>query len=284
MLVVCLTFDLLLACSGGQTSIGAHDFGRGAGAGGAGAGAAGASAAGGAAAGAAGAPCNWSDDAGLIAEWHANGNLQNEVSCSPLQAEILGQVGYGLGRAGQAWQIRSTWSMVEGGDPNYVNLARTLDFALDQLTVDAWVQQTSFNDYNNSNRLVFSTSYRSQTDMLPGEAQIYLHENKTYLGFLKTGPGNVLGEDWAGCYFASLSAPEMLAPLDTWFRVTLTYDGTALRCYRDGVLDTETPVSMMFAANPDLAPLIGRNYPGDVDALRLFNRALSASELAAPWP
>ncbi len=270
--------SLVPACSGGQTSIGAHDAALGGGSGAAAAGAAGA--------GSGGQPpaCQWSGDNNLVAEWRANGNLDNEVPCSPLQAELAGQVAYGPGHEDQAWQIRSTWTSVDGGDPSYVNLNRTQDVALGQVTVDAWIQQTGFNDYNNSNRLVFSTSYRPQPDMLPGEAQLYLHENMNYLAYIKTGASAVRDDDWAGCNFPTLGPPEVLGPLDTWLRLTITYDGSMIRCYLNGVLDGETPLPLKEPPSTDLAPLIGRNYPGDVDALRVFNRALSDAEIGVSWP
>ena len=288
-----LVLSLIPACTGGQTSIGSHDFGLSdsgtgglGGAGAAGAGAAGAGAGGTAVSGAGsgGQPCAWSGDDGLVADFRANGDLENQVACSPLEARIAGQVAYGPGQLDQAWQFRSTWTSVDGGDPNFVELVETQPFTLGQLTIDTWLQQTSFNAYQNSNRLVFSTSYRPQPDMLPGEAQIYVHENKTYLAFVKVGSAAVLDDDWVGCHFRSLGEPEVQAPLDTWFRLSITYDGAVVRCYTNGVLETETPLAMKEPATADLAPLVGRNYPGDVDAVRLFNRALSAEELAVPWP
>jgi hypothetical protein len=266
------------ACSGGQTSIGAHDAALGGGPGG------NAGAAGNAGSGGEPPACAWSGDSGLVAEWRANGNLDNEVPCSPLEAEIAGQVVYGPGREAQAWQIRSTWTSVDGGDPSFVNLKRTQDVALGHITVDAWLQQTGFNNYNNSNRLVFSTSYRPQPDMLPGEAQLYLHENMNYLAYIKTGVGAVRDDDWAGCDFPTLGPSEVLAPLDTWLRLTITYDGSMVRCYLNGVLESEAPLPSKEPPTIDLAPLIGRNFPGDVDALRVFNRALSDTEIAAAWP
>jgi hypothetical protein len=51
-----------------------------------------------------------------------------------------------------------------------------------------------------------------------------------------------------------------------------------------GLLETEAPLAMKEAATSDLAPLVGRNFPGDVDAVRLFSRALSADELSVAWP
>ncbi len=283
--VVGVMVSLGSACNGGQTSIGAHDFGLAAGVGASG----GADAFAGMSAGTSGAgglsePCAWSGENGLVAEWRANGNLDNVVVCSPLQAEISGQVAYGPGREAQAWQLRSTWTSVEGGDPNFIQLAKVEDVTLPQVTLDVWVQQTGFNDYKNSNRIIFSTSYRPINAMLPGELQLYVHENKTYLAFFKTGTGDVDGVDSRGCYFRSLGPPDAPAPLDTWLRLSVTYDGSALRCFLNGSLEEENPLLMKEPASAELAPLIGRNYPGDVDALRLFNRALSPDELAVPWP
>jgi len=73
-------------------------------------------------------------------------------------------------------------------------------------------------------------------------------------------------------------------PLNTYVHVAVTMDATALRFYVDGVLN-------MAHANPpapgfnDAHVLIGRGtyngFVGAIDSVRIYNRALTAAEIAA---
>ena len=74
---------------------------------------------------------------------------------------------------------------------------------------------------------------------------------------------------------------------DTWYHLAGTYDGTDLKIYVNGVLDHTT--------SPGTTPLIGTGslhigaefstgnaaFPGDIDDVRVYNRALSDTEVDA---
>jgi len=75
-------------------------------------------------------------------------------------------------------------------------------------------------------------------------------------------------------------------PLGEWAHLAVTYDGSTLRFYINGGLDTqETDVSLVFGTNDE--PLIlGCDFPGGdeyfdgaMDDVRVYNRALSPSEV-----
>ena len=100
--------------------------------------------------------------------------------------------------------------------------------------------------------------------------------------YVRVGDGARADVDYATCASSGPNSPGP-TPIGTWVRYTATYDGTTLRCYRDGVF-----VSMARLAG-SLVPagdqlIVGRNYPGDIDAVRLFGRALDAAAIAAGWP
>jgi len=71
---------------------------------------------------------------------------------------------------------------------------------------------------------------------------------------------------------------------DRWYHLAATYDGTAFKAYRDGVLITSTPVSGPPNAESNSAKL-GRHaaaaqfFTGTVDDARVYNRALTAEEI-----
>lgn len=224
--------------------------------------------------------CLWPPSTALLGEWHADGNLDNDAPCSPWSMDLHGNVPYGPGRQGQAWQFRST--DVTGADPDYLTVPDSAGASLASFTLDVWVQQVGFNAYNNSTRYVVATGPNGGWGGGASfGAQIYLHENGHYYLYVKTTSGGVRGADWEVCGFSAGSA---LLPEMTWMRLTGTFEGKTMRCYRDGKLISDKSVTNS-ASQPAIEGLmVGRNYPGDVDAVRVLRRALSESEVAAPWP
>jgi hypothetical protein len=74
-------------------------------------------------------------------------------------------------------------------------------------------------------------------------------------------------------------------PLNTWTHVAVTYDGTSVRHYINGVLDNTTSVSCV-VTNTNSRPIrVGANgangelMNGSIDDLRIYSRALSAAEI-----
>jgi hypothetical protein len=89
--------------------------------------------------------------------------------------------------------------------------------------------------------------------------------------------------------FAILHAPSA-APKETWTHVAGVYDGAELRLYVNGVEAASQTLTGIFA--PDTTPVIlGGNgndasgiptelFPGRIDELMMYARALSAAEIA----
>jgi hypothetical protein len=78
--------------------------------------------------------------------------------------------------------------------------------------------------------------------------------------------------------------------LNKWIHVVGVYNGTDLRVYMDGVLDVTTPVAqtgtitdddreLSFGDHADDGDVSNRNYEGLLDEVRIYNRALSATEV-----
>jgi len=78
--------------------------------------------------------------------------------------------------------------------------------------------------------------------------------------------------------------------LNTWIHLAATYDGATMKLYVNGVLESSLPAAITIAGNT-LPVGIGaqvdgsnagtRWFRGGMDAARIYNRALSASEIAA---
>jgi hypothetical protein len=74
-------------------------------------------------------------------------------------------------------------------------------------------------------------------------------------------------------------------PLNTWSHIASTYDGSSVRLYVNGVLvrTTSAPGSIMASANPLRMggnSIWGEYFQGRIDEARIYNRALSAAEIA----
>jgi hypothetical protein len=77
-----------------------------------------------------------------------------------------------------------------------------------------------------------------------------------------------------------------VVPINAWAMVTFTWDGSSWRLYVNGALDTNTPAINYPVANSDTFKL-GRHehgtgpfyFDGLMDEVRIYNRALSASDV-----
>lgn len=221
--------------------------------------------------------CTPMSAAGPLAEWNADGSLDSSV-CVAWSAEANGSVDYGIGQTDQSWYFRSNSS--EDESPDYVAITTAGEALLtpDGVSVDAWVRQTHFNDYPGSGRFIFRTQGNAMPWQQPGQVALYLHENGLTYFLIATGTEQIQGTDWSLCAFS-------LDPLtlNTWIRLTGTYDGQEIRCYVNGALASSVPLEFLGTAEMGTL-IIGRSYPGDVDALRIFSRALAEDEVAQPWP
>ena len=206
--------------------------------------------------------------------WHANGSAANEVAGSALKTKMHGSVPYGPGRDATAWQFRSQ-ATGEMRDGNYIGASPMPAPVVSALTLDAWVQKTGFNAYVGSNRVVVGTDFKNAFES--NQAMIYLHEADEFFFYVRVGSGGVRGVDWDTCWFK-------VSAFHVWARLTATFDGTSMiKCYVNGVQVDATRLTGNRAI-PVTDFVIGRNFPGDVDEVRMFDRALDASEVAASWP
>ena len=93
---------------------------------------------------------------------------------------------------------------------------------------------------------------------------------------------NSSGISQLGSWSGNQAQPTL--PTGVWKHLALTFDGTTLKAYLDGSMIATTGASFNLSGSPLTAASqhIGENFfHGALDELRIYNRALTASEVAA---
>ena len=191
---------------------------------------------------------------GLTHWWRGDGDAADAIGGD--HGIVQGTVTYAPGRVGQAFQFGNGYLKLNGayGGPS-----------TQEITVMAWVR-TQASGPSAWQAILSSTDpsfVHFQTSAVGGSAV-----------YTQPGPG-----------FNEIQAPGPF-PLDVWRHFALTAKSGAIRFYLDGAVYTASnSVFTSITAAPQV--LIGRGYgfdrpfPGLVDELQMYNRALSESEIQA---
>lgn len=213
-------------------------------------------------------------NADLIAYWKADGNTLDS-SGNGHTATLNGAAGYEPGEFGQAFSIPGS---------GYISAAPSTDwgFGTNPFTVSVWA---NFQGYNGGgpgalgNTLIGQDAGGGSTDKW-----VFYVLSSGQLGFHINGP------DAGGIVF--LGSPMSVTPVtNAWNMYTITRSGDTYTFYYDGAsLGTATSSLVVPYSGTDLtmgeAEGIGQ-INGGLDDIRIYNTALSASQvraLAAPEP
>ena len=176
-----------------------------------------------------------------------------------------------------AWVAGRALSALQTAHAGWVQVALSpsIDAIVDRITVSAWVnQEAAIGSPDN-----FGTALSRQIGT--GEDQYY------HLSLFFDGRPTLFITTEVG--YVAPSAPDPVAQ-NTWVHLAGTYDGATVRLYVDGVEVANQPLTGSFAH--DRTPVIlGGNgndasdvptelFPGRIDELMLFGRALGADEIA----
>jgi hypothetical protein len=175
-----------------------------------------------------------------------------------------------------AWVAGRSQGALETAHAGWVQVAAspTIDAIVDRITVCAWVDlRDMITPMDN-----FGTAL---------SRQVGTTMNQHYHLSLFLGRPNLFITTDAG--FKMPIAPDSV-PRDTWVHLAGVYDGAAVRLYVDGVEVASEPLTGRFP--PDTTPIIlGGNgndssgvpnelFPGRIDELMLYARALAAHEIS----
>ena len=177
--------------------------------------------------------------------------------------------------ANSAWVGGRSQGALQTAHVGWVQVAPapSIDAIVDRVTVSAWVDQEGMITASD----IFATAL---------SRQIGTSEDQYYHLSLLLGRPTLFITTEVG--YVSPGAPDSI-PRDTWVHLAGTYDGAVARLYVDGVEVASEPQTGSFG--PDTTPVIlGGNgndasgvptelFPGRIDELMLFSRALSADEI-----
>ena len=203
---------------------------------------------------------------GLVAAYgfdEGTGTVTADASGQGNPGTITGAI-WKPGRFGQSLEFDGSTDWVTVAANNAVNFTATM-------TVEAWIYPTEAAGWRS---VVFKEA--------PGE--IRDHNYGLYSAFGAEGPGgHVLLEGFADNIKAHASAAIVL---NRWTHVATTYDGSVLRAYVDGVERSAVAATGPINMSPGVLRLGGNSMYGDffkgqIDEVRLYNRALSPAEIGA---
>jgi PKD repeat protein len=158
------------------------------------------------------------------------------------------------GKYGGALSFNGTSSMVT------VNDSASLDLSVG-MTLEAWVNPTALNAQVWMNVIIKPLAAPDSVDFVLQGSSITTQLPSAAISTTLT----------------NLSGTSLL-PLNTWSHLAATYDGATMRLYVNGVQVASAPQTGPIAASSQ--PLtIGSNWSGLIDEVRIYNRALSASQI-----
>jgi len=166
-----------------------------------------------------------------------------------------------IGKVGQALEFDGINDYVDCGN------GPSLDIT-DAITVEAWVKS----DTNKNGRIVSKHGGGSYGWMLSQRGSDIEWRIST------------TGSDWNGGFTSPSSFK-----INAWYHIAATYDGSYMRVYIDGVEDTGGDFPVDLTGSINIAPastqigrceLGGDIFSGVIDEVRIYNRALSAEEIA----
>jgi hypothetical protein len=195
---------------------------------------------------------------GLVAAYGFNegsGSTVADASGNGHTGTISGATWTTAGKFGRALVFDGVNDLVSIADSNLLDLTSGM-------TLMAWV---------------------SPTGGLSGWRNIIKKEVDSYFLNAHTPSGGPGGGGTIGSCCPVISAGPALV-LNTWTHVALTYDGSALRLYRNGTLvatqaatGTIQPSALPLRIGGDA--VYGEHVQGRIDEVRIYNRALTASEI-----
>jgi len=201
---------------------------------------------------------------GMVSWWKAEGNASDFIGNN--NGTWVNGPGYTLGKVGQAFSL--------GGNDDYVQVSSPVGLPTGNSarTMMLWFKTPS--SWGDSFQVVIQYGGNNSGEKFGLYVPEYWARTLSFWGEASDFPG---------------STP---LQLDTWYQGAVTYDGSTVRLYLNGQLETSQVMSLNTQINSNGFIIGGAARPPDqitsqwnglVDEAAIFNRALSAEEIAAVY-
>ena len=224
---------------------------------------------------------------GLVGSWHFSEITGTAVAADMSGNGNNGQLGTtsGADASDPAWNASGRFgnALTFDGVDDYVAVANEASFDITaQVTVESWVKLSA----TQTASTMWSIAAKGYDGIFP---YALIHTNNTGIDGAKYGFafGGVTGGIWK---LAGSTNSGSLAAVGQWYYVVGTYDGAKFNIYVDGAFVASSDNTTIALNNVPVS--IGAFYEngppkyffnGAIDEVRIYNRALSADEIAARY-
>lgn len=200
---------------------------------------------------------------GLLGYWAFNGNARDSTPYAD-NLTVHGAPSLTTDREGRA---NSAYSVVDTNNDYFTVPAGSMFNGAGGLTYNIWLMRTA-------------VSTGSQWPEILGANNTHV-----YYGIRSQNYGDNLTFEYgtspySGAAWGAISIKNPI-PLNQWHMFTITYDGSTLKSYYDGSFVTSQASITLNPSFGGIDILSGGNFNGSVDDVRIWNRALTASEVSA---
>ncbi len=197
---------------------------------------------------------------GLVAAWGfdaGSGPQAADASGNGHAGTISGAAWSAAGRHGQALNFDGVNDWVTVAD------AAALDLT-NRMTLSAWVRPDTLGAWRN----------------------LIMKETSANLAYSLYAHDGTRPASWVYTNQYRSAAGGSALPLNAWSHLAVTYDGATLRLYRDGAQLAQTAFAQNMITSTQPLRIGGNNiwgeyFDGLIDEVRIYNRALSATEIQA---
>jgi uncharacterized repeat protein (TIGR01451 family) len=205
---------------------------------------------------------------GLVSEWHFDegaGNVLKDSSGNGNDGTIYGAT-WVDGKFGKALSF--------DGVDDFVRVADSESLKPQQVTVEAWIYLKYYPTVD-----AFWFVQKGNSNSLPWESYGIGARTQGY------GQKFIAGLGTTDNLFTWIDSTSIY-DLNNWYHLAMTYDGSILKIYVNGNNENSLAINknIWYNTNPlDFGKYDSRYINGQIDEVKIYNRALSASEIKANY-
>ncbi len=197
---------------------------------------------------------------GIISWWPAGGNASDAITSN--NGSLVNGTSFASGKVGQAFSFNGTNQIVQVADAPSLN-------PTNGLTLEGWIYAARYSTNDSSVITGKDIPYGTRQYLLAMASVSNQWVFRPHVGLTN-------GLNWFNGHVP--------VQTNTWYHVAMTYDQANVTLYVNGAADSFAPATgPVVTGNPSFnigGEIYGPwNFPGSVDELSVYNRALSATEI-----